>query len=103
MSESRRRRDYEAQKPHQRLGDAPIEERFHTQMTGVAQALDELFNGKIGGPDREIGFVLMVFPFEGFDGRCNYISNGADRRDIVALMKEMIARFEGQSEVSGSA
>jgi hypothetical protein len=45
----------------------------------------------------------MVFPFEGFDGRCNYISNGADRRDIVLLMKEMIARFEGQPEVKGKA
>jgi hypothetical protein len=31
------------------------------------------------------------------------MSNGADRRDVVTLMKEMIARFEGQPEVSGKA
>lgn len=37
------------------------------------------------------------------DGRCNYISNGADRNDVVVLMKEMIARFEGQPKMSGRA
>jgi hypothetical protein len=31
------------------------------------------------------------------------MSNGADRRDIVTLMKEMIARFEGQPELKGQA
>jgi hypothetical protein len=29
--------------------------------------------------------------------------DGADRRDIVALMKEMIARFEGQPGMEGHA
>jgi hypothetical protein len=50
--------------------------------------------------------VLMVFPFSGFekgDTRCNYISNGADRNDVVTLMKEMITRFEGQPEMKGRA
>jgi hypothetical protein len=47
--------------------------------------------GEAKGADRPTGFVLMVFPFSD-KGRCNYISNGADRRDIVTLMKEMIAR-----------
>jgi hypothetical protein len=31
------------------------------------------------------------------------VSNGADRQDVVTLMKEMIARFEGQPEVTGRA
>jgi len=50
--------------------------------------------------------LLMVFPYEEFnagDTRCNYISNGADRKDVVVLMKEMIARFEGQPEMKGTA
>jgi len=86
------------------LGDAPIELAYRDQMNAVAAGLDEFFNGKAGGPGRKTGFVLMVFPFgEDSKGRCNYISNGADRRDIVALMKEMIARFEGQPEMSGRA
>lgn len=83
------------------LGDAPIEERHRAMMNKLAMALDKLFNEEKTGKARETGFVLMVFPFGDFDGRCNYISNGANRNDIVTLMKEMIARFEGQPEVEG--
>ena len=105
MGEAKRRAqaEYEQQAPHERLGDAPVEEEYHAQMTAVIRALDETFNGKKRGGDRSVGFVLMVFPFEDRSGRCNYISNGADRRDIVNLMREMIARFEGQPEMKGSA
>ena len=77
------------------LGDAPIEARFHDQMNAVARSLDEVFNGKAHGANRTIGFVLMVYEI-GKESRCNYISNGSDRRDVVALMREMIARFEGR-------
>ena len=86
-----------------RLGDAPIEPQRRDQMVRVAKALDELFNGEAKGHDRKTGFVLLVFPFGANDGRCNYISNGADRHDIVTLMKEQIKRFEGQPEVRGKA
>jgi hypothetical protein len=98
---SRARQDWEAS--GRKLGDAPVEEQHYAPMVALIQAADELFNGKIGGPDRKIGIVMMVFPFEGFDGRCNYVSNGASREDIVILMKEMIARFEGQPEMTGRA
>lgn len=88
----------------ERLGDAPIQERYRQMMNAVAQALDQSFNGDKRGNDRETGFVLMVFPFGDVHGaRCNYISNGADRKDVVALMKKMIARFEGQPELQGRA
>lgn len=96
------KRHYEALRPNQRLGDAPIEERHHAQITAIVQTLDKVFNGDKHGNDREVGFVLMVFPFGDRSGRCNYASNGADRRDIVTLMREMIARFEGQPEMKGS-
>ncbi len=85
------------------LGDAPIEEQHRTQMNEIARSLDMAFNGQAGGPGRAVGFVLLVFPFDGHEGRCNYISNGADRRDIVVLMKEQIKRFEGQPDVKGTA
>ena len=88
--------------PHS-LGDAPIEERHRASMNEVAAALDKIFNGDARGQNRETGFVLLVFPFGAKDGRCNYISNGADHRDIVVMMKEQIARFEGQAEESGRA
>jgi hypothetical protein len=102
MGESRRRREYEQQRPQDRLGDAPVEAEYHAQMTAVVQVLDELFNGDAKGPDRGVGFLLMVFPF-GEGGRTNFMSNGVDRKDVVTLMKEMIARFEGQPEVEGRA
>jgi hypothetical protein len=105
MGEAKRRAQaaYEKLNPEHRLGDAPIEAKHYAQMEAIARTLDEFLNGEKRGAERPTGFVLMVFPFEGFDGRCNYISNGASRADIVTLMKEMIARFEGQPEVRGTA
>ena len=76
------------------LGDAPIEATYIEKMNAVVRGLDEIFNGDVHGDDRSTGFVLLVFPFGSKDGRCNYISNGADRDDIVKLFKEQIKRFE---------
>ncbi len=86
-----------------RLGDAPIDPKLRSSMNAIARALDEVLNGGKRGRAREIGFVLLTFPYEGHEGRCNYISNGADRRDIVTLFKEQIKRFEGQPEIEGHA
>lgn len=95
MDEDKPRREYESLPPEGRLGDAPVDAAYHDKMVAIVRALDETFNGNKRGNDRSTGFVLMVFPFGTTDGRCNYMSNGADRRDIVTLMREMIARFEG--------
>lgn len=85
------------------LGDGPIEPKYREQMEDMTRALDRFFNGEDRGPDRKVGFVLLVFPFGAGDGRCNYISNGADRRDVIVLLKEQLARFEGQPEMNGRA
>lgn len=87
----------------ERLGDAPIEPEYREKMNAIAQGLEEVFNGKVKGPARKVGFVLLVFPFGEGEGRCNYISNGADRKDIVTMFKEQIKRFEGQPDVTGRA
>ena len=88
----------------ERLGDGPIEDRYREMMNDVARSLDEVFNAGLRGGSRTTGFVLMVFPYGEAEGaRCNYISNGADRQDVVTLMKEIIARFEGQPEMEGTA
>jgi hypothetical protein len=87
----------------ERLGDAPIDPEYREQMNALARVLDEYFNGEAKGQDRKAGFVLLVFPFGSHDGRCNFISNGADRKDLVTLFKEMTARFEGQPEMQGRA
>jgi hypothetical protein len=104
MRDSKRARNqFEQLKPEHRLGDQPIEPDQHEAMNAIGAALDEVFNGDLKTPHKKVGFVLMVFPYGEHEGRCNYLSNGADRRDIVALMKEMVARFEGQPEMKGTA
>jgi hypothetical protein len=85
----------------ERLGDAPIEGQFIEMMNAVARMLDDLFNGDAKGKDKKTGFVLLVFPYGEGEGRCNYISNGANRKDVVTLFKEQIKRFEGQPEMKG--
>ena len=76
------------------LGDAPIQEEYRHQMQAVARGLDEIFNGDAKGAERKAGFVLLVFPFgDAVGARCNFISNGADRRDIVTLMKNETQRI----------
>jgi hypothetical protein len=87
----------------QSLGDAPIEAAYREKMTAIAQSLDEVFNGQVGGPGRKTGFILLVFPFGETEGRCNYISNGANRKDVVTMLKEQIRRFEGQPDIKGHA
>lgn len=81
------------------LGDAPIEESLREPMNVIGQVLDEVFNPGLDGADRSVGFVLLTFPYGSTDGRCNFLSNGAAREDIVVLFKEMINRFEGGAEV----
>lgn len=86
----------------ERLGDAPIEPHLQEQMNAIAHGLDEILNGDLKGKARKVGFCLMVFPFAGFDGRANYISN-ATRADVILLLKEQLARFQGQPEMEGRA
>lgn len=91
-------------KKPERLGDAPIEQLYREQMKALAGAIDEVFNPTTRGAERKTAFVLLVFPFgDHDDSRCNFISNGADRKDLVCLFREMIARFEGQPEMKGTA
>lgn len=85
------------------LGDAPIDPKYRAKMNDLARSLDRQFNGAARGAARKVGFVLLVFEYNSEDGRCNYISNGADRKEIVILMKEQIKRFEGQPETMGRA
>jgi hypothetical protein len=80
-------------KSHQ-FGDQPIEAQYVKQMEAVAGGLDRIFNGEAKGADRKVGFVLLVFEFGEGEGRCNYISNGADREDIIQLFEEQIKRFK---------
>lgn len=82
----------------------PIEAEQRKLMNALAEGLDHVFNGTRKGHDRKVAFVLLTARFGDYDnGRVNYISNG-ERADIVSMMKELIARFEGRySEQGGRA
>jgi hypothetical protein len=86
MSESKRR---QAAGTH-----GPIEADQHKIMNALAQAIGEFLNPGDGPP--KIGFVLLSARFGDIqDGRVNYISNG-ERADMLAMMRELIARLEGR-------
>lgn len=73
---------------------APIDDEHREVMNRVASVLDQNFNPVPG--NRKVGFVLLIAEFGQIDGgRVNYISNG-DRADMIAMMKEYIARAEGR-------
>ena len=76
------------------LGSGPIESGYLEIMNEIARSLDMILNGALQGPDRTTGFVLLVFPYGETEGRCNYISNGADRADIIKLLREQANRFD---------
>lgn len=84
------------------LGDGPIDEKYRLKMAAVMSTVDYFLNDEKKGADRDVGIVLLVFPV-GEESRCNFMSNGIDRKEIVTLFKEMIARFEGQPEMQGRA
>ena len=77
----------------EQIGDGPIEPRYVDVMKAIAEGLDKVLNGEAHHKDPETGFVLLVFPFHEYQGRCNYISN-AERVDVLTLLKDQIRRFE---------
>lgn len=60
----------------------------------MAKALDTFLNG--AARPREFGFALFVFRFGQIDGgRVSFVSNAA-RADMIAAVKEWLARAEGR-------
>lgn len=66
-------------------------------MQDLGRVIDAFFNGEGTPPgQKKWGFALLVFKFgQGDDHRSNYISN-SNREDMLATMKEFIARAEGR-------
>jgi len=76
---------------------APIQDRYRKQMNKLARVIDEWFNGKRKTNRKPtVGFILLTAEFGKIDGgRVNYISNG-EREDMIAMMREYLARVEGR-------
>lgn len=79
----------------------PIQAEYHALMNAIAKSLDDVFNP---GDTRKVAFVVLTAKFGDYEGGpVNYISNG-NRDDIVCMMKEIVARFEGRyGDQSGAA
>lgn len=67
-------------------------------MRAVALGLDETFNGDLRGEARQVGFVLLVFPFGTEVGDCNYISNGSQLQDMKRFFEFQVARLTVRME-----
>lgn len=69
-------------------------------MSALARLLDDVMNGgKEPGEDRHV-FALIVFTPGVIGGsHANWVSNG-QRADMLAAMKEMVARFEAQDALA---
>lgn len=97
MSGNDTRRDFEALSPEDRLGDAPLDDSA-ALLTTLMRAMDTTFN-----PTRpkRVGIVLMMFPYGDTTGRCNYVSNGANREDMIRLLRHQADRFEEDATKGG--
>lgn len=74
-----------------------VQPQFTKAMNKIARAIDEAFNGKRKENRKPtVGFILLVAEFDKIDGgRVSYISNG-EREDMIAMMREYLARAEGR-------
>jgi hypothetical protein len=78
------------------IGDAPADAAIQREMMAVARTIDMWLKDRTAPVPW--GFIIMMFPLDDHEGRCNYMSN-AKREDIVVLLKEQIRRFEGGAEI----
>lgn len=79
----------------------PIQDHHRALMNALARGIDEALNGPLPAPGLPHGrrpncfVLLMAEAGKVEDGRVNYISNG-HRDDMVAMLRELLARFEGR-------
>jgi hypothetical protein len=68
-------------------------------LTSMMPVLDHAFNGTARGKDRRVGFTLLTYPMNAEpdpgtpEGRCNFASNGAQRADLAAMFRFLLARW----------
>jgi hypothetical protein len=81
------------------MKEEPIQEEYRAMLQAVAQALDEFFNPDLD--NKRVAFALLIAPFEGAQGgRVNYVAN-ADRKDVMKILEELLARWKGMSGHQG--
>lgn len=75
----------------------PIQAQYHARMNRLAKQIDEGLNGRRKpGKKPVLAFILLTAEFGKIEGgRVNYISNG-QRSDMIAMLREYLARLEGR-------
>jgi len=63
------------------------------EITDIARALDQHFNGERTGAGRDMGFAIMVWPFGAGPGECEFASN-CERASLISILREMATRLE---------
>lgn len=65
-------------------------------LQSIARGLDESLNGELRGNDREVGFMLMIFPFGDYHpaNRASYVTNGAQRLDLINLLERQVEHLK---------
>ena len=77
------------------LEQEPIEPALKKLMNDIAKILAGAMNAAARDTGHKYGFALLMFGLEGDETtRMNYISN-AKREDMLAALREFIARNEG--------
>jgi len=74
--------------------DTELEDKYKHPMYVFAKSFEQFI--KETWPELDSGFLVAMFDI-GDKGRFNYASN-CNRDDIIVLLKEMLARFEGMPE-----
>lgn len=61
--------------------------------------MDKLLNGGVPGPEKKLGFVVLVFKFGDLaTSPCEYVSN-TSKDSVLAVMKVLVTRLEGAKGV----
>lgn len=80
--------------------DEVVDPKYRAHLHAIARIIDDALNGERREDDpKQHGFIVAMFEM-GDAGRFNYMSN-CRREDIIVLLKEMTARFEGMPESKG--
>lgn len=75
--------------------EQPIEPALVELMNDIGRIIARALKETVQHTGEQYGFALLMFGTKGEESsRMNYISN-CDRSDMLALMKEFIARNEG--------
>lgn len=78
--------------------EQPIEPVLAKLMNDIGLIIGGALKATVKDTGEQYGFALFMFNMKGGDSsRMNYISN-CDREDMLASLKEFIARVEGRYE-----